>query len=239
MDNVPSIRRLIFSKIMIIYDRLASELKELTSIQKMLLGTSFLMGIWLGGVHPFWKRFTSVLDIPTSYFGPTAPVLRGIAVSVSDGDTIRFLHVPTWFHPRNLRKKEKVSQKALAVRLCTIDTPETAKFGKKGQPFGPEAKEHLKALLNKKTVNIRMLQKDQYGRAVCQVFTGRWPLRRHVDKNMLKSGLAEVYQGGGAVYGPEGKERYLEIEDEAKQKQIGIWSLKKRESAADYKRRTK
>jgi hypothetical protein len=53
----------------------------------------------------------------------------------SDGDTIRFLHTPTRFHPIDLRKEqeEKASATALPIRICTIDTPETAKFGKSGQ----------------------------------------------------------------------------------------------------------
>jgi endonuclease YncB( thermonuclease family) len=60
-----------------------------------------------------------------------------------------------------------------------------------------------------------------------------------MDERMLKEGLAEVYVGGGAVYGPKRKEAYIEMEDKAKKARKGIWSSKKRESAAEYKRRTK
>jgi len=219
------------------------EIKQLTPVQTVVLAATFFIGFRLGRIQPFWKRITEVLEIPSGYFGPTAPILKGRAASVTDGDTIRFLHVPTWFHPKELsktkNKKEKVSATCLPIRLCTFDTPEIAKFGKPGQPFGDEAKVHLTKLLENKTVKLRLLSKDQYGRAVAQVYTGRWPACKFADEQMLKAGLAEVYQGMGAVYGPLGLDAYLAMEQKAKDKKVGIWSQKKRESAAEFKKRTK
>ena len=226
------------------------EIKTLTFHQKVFFATTFGFGFYMGRLRPFWKRLTDVNEIPNSLFGPGAPSLPGRVVSVSDGDTIRFLHKPTIFHPDALRKVkgEKASATALPIRLCTIDTPETKKFGKPGQPFGEEAKEYLKSLLENKTVRIRLLQKDQYGRAVAEVFTSKVPrplasvlpmLRNYMDAQMLKKGLAEVYLGGGAVYGPLGKDEYLALQEKAKTSRKGIWSLKKRESPAEYKKRTK
>jgi len=138
-----------------------------------------------------------------------------------------------------LIKGEKLSETALPIRICTIDTPETAKFGKSGQPFGPEAKAKMKELVEDKMVRVKLLQKDQYGRGVASVYAGRWPFRKPVDEIMLKEGLAEVYQGGGAVYGSKGLERYLELQEDAKNAKIGMWSIDNRESAAEYKKRTK
>lgn len=215
------------------------EFKELTLFQKGLLALTFVLGYFAGKNKPFWKRYTSAMDIPSSMFGEKAKVLRGRAVRVSDGDTIRFLHAPTWWSPTSLKKGENSSTTALPIRICTIDTPETAKFGKSGQPFGPEAKENLKSLLKNKRVNVRLLQRDQYSRGVAQVYTGRLFLKKFVDEQMLKDGLAEVYTGGGAVYGPKGLDEYLAIQEEAQQEKKGIWSQKNRESAAEYKKRTK
>ena len=215
------------------------EFREISHFQMGLLAATFFVGFLFGKCEPFWKRYTSVMDIPASMFGGQATVLRGRAITVSDGDTLRFLHAPTWFSPTSLRNGEKASEIGLPIRVCTIDTPETPKFGKSGQPFGLEAKENLKSLLDNRRVNVRLLQKDQYGRAVGEVFTGRWFFRKYVDEQMLKVGLAEVYQGGGAVYGPLGVEGYLEIEEEARTKKQGSWSQKNRESAAEYKKRTK
>ena len=56
---------------------------------------------------------------------------------------------------------------------------------------------------------------------------------------MLKAGMAEVYLGSGAVYGRLGKEAYIKLMEKAKAKGIGIWSDPNRETAAEYKRRTK
>ena len=218
------------------------ELKALNAVQTALFLSTFLLGILLGRTKPFWKRFTNVLDIPTSYFGPDAKMLKGRAVRVSDGDTIRFFHCPMHWWPWSrtmLVKGEKLSKTALPIRICTIDTPETAKFGKSGQPFGPEAKAKMKELVENKMVRVKLLQTDQYARAVASVYTGHWPFRKPVDEIMLKEGLAEVYQGGGAVYGAKGLEGYLELQEEAKGNKIGMWSMDDRESAAEYKKRTK
>ncbi|CAB9517611.1 Probable endonuclease LCL3 [Seminavis robusta] len=219
---------------------LVREINSLSFHQKIFCLSTFLLGFSLGRMRPFWKRYTDMNDIPSSLFGKE---LRGRAVSVSDGDTIRFLHQPTRFHPASLKKGEKVSELALPIRLCTIDTPETAKFGKSGQPFGNDAKEHLKSMLEEKVVRIRLLQKDQYSRGVAEVFT-RSPFpflwkRKYMDAQMLKEGLAEVYTGGGAVYGPLGKDEYLTMEENARKAKKGIWSQKNRESAAEYKKRNK
>ena len=251
-----------------------SEFNNLSNFQKGMFLAIFLLGIQIGrSFGSLWKRYTEAVDIPSAYFGPKAPYLKGRCVSVSDGDTIRFLHVPTPFHvsrvppqPKrdkngNKKKVPKVSEIALPIRVCTIDTPETAKFGKSGQPFGQEAKEYLSSLVDDKMISIRLLQKDQYGRAVAQVLQPgllsqqSWLVRlallpilpifkllqrnKCVDELLLREGLAEVYQGMGAVYGPLGKDKYLEIMEEAKKKKVGIWSLKNRESAAEYKKRTK
>lgn len=194
----------------------------------------------LGRMPPFWRRYSNVMDIPRSSYGKT---MWGRAVRVSDGDTIRFLHQPTPWHSGGLKKGQKSSELALPVRICTIDTPETPKFGKPGQPFGLEAKEALKALLEGKRIGMRIIQTDQYARAVAQIFCppavpllGRPTM---VDEFMLRKGLAEVYTGGGAVYGPKGKDAYLEMQENAKKDKLGIWSQgKQRESAAEYKRRT-
>lgn len=168
---------------------------------------SFLLGFGLGRTPNRWRRLTNMADVPSSYVGAEAPFLRGRVVSVSDGDTVRFLHAPTrLFHSSRLDPKQKMSDVALPIRICTIDTPETAKFGKEGQPFGEEAKQHLKDMADQKIVNIRLLTKDQYGRGVAELRTGSfWPFLKYADEQMLKAGLAEVYQGGGAVYGHKGK----------------------------------
>jgi micrococcal nuclease len=224
-------------------------MKELNESHPLLLVgtislTSFVVGFKAGRFQNPWRRFTSLTDIPSQYFGDTAPYLRGRVVSVSDGDTIRFRHTPSFFFQQStLQEGEKVSSVALPIRICTIDTPETAKFGKEGQPFGEDAKTYLSDMIENKIVYCQLLQQDQYGRAVAQVkkygILPFWP-PSYMDEMMLQAGLAEVYLGGGAVYGHKGKEEYLKMMERAKSKKKGIWSQgEKGESAAEYKARVK
>lgn len=210
-----------------------------TTNHSILLGTactaSFALGLRLGRVRPVWRAVTSLQDLYSADIGPRAPWMRGTVVSVSDGDTVRFLHRPTPFHSsKNYEKDHR-----LALRLCTIDTPETAKFGKPGQRFGEQAKDYLVSLCLDKSVRVKVLHIDPYGRGVAEVVRPGWLWNSYLDEEMIKTGMAEVYQGNGAVYGRLGKEGYLKLMDTAKGKGIGIWSDPNRETAAEYKRRTK
>jgi hypothetical protein len=94
---------------------------------------SFVMGRFSVWNRWMWTRLTSVQDVSPRHFGPQGPVWRGRALAVSDGDTFRFLHQPTPWHSNELPEGEKLSTACLPIRICTIDTPETAKFGKPGQ----------------------------------------------------------------------------------------------------------
>jgi len=221
-------------------------MKSLNMNQRWIMLGIFLLGIQIGRslTSVVLRPFKDVSDIPSKFFGAEAPILIGTAVSVSDGDTLRFLHKPTPFHPTTLSKTQKLATDTLPIRICTIDTPETAKFGKPGQPFGEEAKHKLQSLAENRLIHVRLLTKDQYGRAVGQVLVpGRgFPFlrpRQSVDEIMLREGLAEVYLGMGAVYGDKGKDAYLAIESTARKAKKGIWSQDQRESASDYKKRTK
>lgn len=63
-------------------------------------------------------------------------------------------------------------------------------------------------------VYVRLLQRDQYGRAVAQVFKRKFFFgKQFVDEEMLTAGMAEVYQGGGAVYGPKVSEKRTQKKD--------------------------
>lgn len=215
-----------------------------SSSQSILIGTacatSFLIGVRAGRGVNIFRRITTVTDIPTSALGSEAPWLSGRVIKVSDGDTLRFWHVPSVLHSTKPDSDVKLSAQTLAIRICTIDTPETAKFGKSGQPFGDDAKTYLSDLALDKTCQIQLLAKDQYGRAVGQVRRRGWfGYYTYADEYMLKAGLAEVYLGSGAVYGFKGKDTYLQLQERAQSAKKGMWSQKNRESAAEYKARTK
>jgi micrococcal nuclease len=231
------------------------ELDDLSSRQWMLVVgatsmASFLLGLKVSRrmIRPFYRPITSLQDLTSQEIGAQqASWLRGRVVSVSDGDTLRFLHQPflSSFFSKNDTQYDK--NHLLPIRLCSIDTPETAKFGKPGMKYGEQAKEQLQGLCLDQTVHVKILQLDQYGRAVALVrkrpkfFLG-WYYYAYLDEAMLRAGLAEVYVGSGAVYGRLGnKEAYIKLMETAQASGQGMWAddQKNRESAAEYKRRTK
>ncbi|GAB9463764.1 hypothetical protein Gpo141_00001213 [Globisporangium polare] len=199
---------------------------------------AFVAGICVGLLLPKlrqpFRRFSTVDDIPMKFFHEERQ-LTAVGVSYSDGDTFRARHVPFWRGAGAYTGK--ASEHTLQVRLAAIDTPETAKFGNAGQPFGDEAKKWLADHLSGKKLTLTLLHKDQYSRAVCMVEYGRWPFRRNVSEEILKAGLANVYRQAGAVYG--GKQEVFErLEAQAQKKKLGIWSQgKKFESSGEYKAR--
>lgn len=209
--------------------------------QTIVLGVgctaSFLLGICLGRSQPPWRRITSVSHVTSKMLGAESPWLSGRVIKVSDGDTLRFWHTPTWLH--TLTPTGKTSEVCLPIRICTMDTPETAKFGSPGQPFGVEAKEYLSHLILDTSIQIQLLEKDQYGRLVASVRQRGWLRTTYMDEAMLQAGFAEVYLGSGAVYGAKGKEHYLKLQEQARTKRKGMWSQKHHESASDFKSRTK
>ncbi|OQR85028.1 hypothetical protein ACHHYP_12398 [Achlya hypogyna] len=213
---------------------------------------AFVVGLGFGLVLPRlrapFQRFSTVDDIPNFMFQEQRK-LRAKAISFSDGDTLRVRHLPLF---RGLGPMDgKLSEQTLQIRLCAIgkirrksrlnialpDTPETAKFGNKGQPFGDEAKEYLTKLLDNRKLTLTLLQKDQYARAVCLVEYGWGPFRKDASEELLKAGLANVYRQTGAVYG--GKQAtYDALEAKAKTKKLKMWGQGDNfESTSEYKAR--
>ncbi|KAG3048913.1 hypothetical protein PI125_g26658 [Phytophthora idaei] len=200
--------------------------------------TAFVLGIGVGLAIPRlrqpFRRFSTVEDLPNRLFHQDGKI-KAVVVNFSDGDTFRARHLPLF---RGAGSYDgKLSDHTLQIRLAGIDTPETAKFGNPGQPFGDEAKKWLTSTLEGRKLTLTLLHKDQYARAVCLVQYGRWSFRRDASEEILKVGLGQVYRQAGAVYGGK-QEVYEELEEKAKKKKRGIWSQgKKMESSSDYKAR--
>jgi endonuclease YncB( thermonuclease family) len=126
------------------------------------------------------------------------------------------------------------------VRLAGIDAPEGAHFGKPAQPYSAEALEWLKNYIMNRRVRAYIYKRDQYERVVATVWVRRFLFRKDVGKEMLKAGMATVYEAKmGAEFG-DFEEKYRKIEELAKKKQRGMWSSKAEdyESPRDYKTRT-
>ena len=69
-------------------------------------------------------------------------------------------------------------------------------------PFGDEAKEFTRQLVDQKIVRIKLLRKDQYSRVVAKVtIKGFLPFtKKDVTLELAERGLATLYTGGGAEY---------------------------------------
>lgn len=114
-----------------------------------------------------------------------------------------------------------------------------AHFGRKSQPHSQEAFDWLTEYITGRRVRAYVYKKDHYDRAVATVYVWRGYLRRDVGLQMLREGLATVYEAkAGAEFGElEGK--YRRAEQWAKWKRKGLWGEKGLESPREYKNRMK
>ncbi|TVY94486.1 putative endonuclease [Lachnellula willkommii] len=126
------------------------------------------------------------------------------------------------------------------IRIAGIDAPEGAHFGKPAQPYSEEALLWLRNYILNRRVRAYIYKRDQYERVVATVWVRRFLFRRDVGKEMLKAGLATIYEAKiGAEFGNFEK-TYRKTEEVARKKKLGMWAgkLKDYESPRDYKIRT-
>lgn len=146
-----------------------------------------------------------------------------------------------WLPWRKIPEKiSDLKNNTIAIRLAGIDAPEGAHFGKTAQPYSAEGLEWLKNYILNRRVRAYIYKQDQYSRIVATVFVRRFLFRRDVGKEMLKRGLATIYEAKmGAEFG-DFEEEYRKVELVAKRKKLGMWSgeMKDYESPMDYKKRT-
>lgn len=132
------------------------------------------------------------------------PYQAGEVTKVVDGDTIEV----------------NIDGKIEKVRLLLVDTPETVHPNKPVQPFGKEASDFTKELLLDKQVKLEKDKedRDRYGRLLRYVYVDD----KSIQEQLLEKGLARL-----VVYPPNNKyeEKYREIQDQAKNKKMGIWSI--------------
>ena len=81
----------------------------------------------------------------------------------------------------------------VVCRIDSIDAPETAKpsANKPGQPYGQEAADTLKKMIEKKEVDVRVSYPlDKHGRAICQIEING----ENINRAMVEQGMAWVYE---------------------------------------------
>ena len=163
-----------------------------------------------------------------------------------DGDTIRVRHCPTRFNcPKPDPNIRRIYDSTLSIRLYGVDCPELQKrkSGPPSQPFAEEAKEITYDLILGRKVQIKLLRKDQYGRAIGKVLTSLRVFppfsRKDISVELTQRGLATIYTGRGAEY--DGNRELFEAKQEqAKKKRRGVWSLgDSMVSPAEFKRQQK
>lgn len=82
----------------------------------------------------------------------------------------------------------------------------------------------LTGLIHNRRVYAQIYRRDQYDRVVAQVYVRKWFFRRDVGLEMLKAGLATVYEAkSGAEFG-KSEEQYRAAEKHAKERKVGMWT---------------
>jgi len=124
----------------------------------------------------------------------SAPAFQARVVRVTDGDTLEVL-----------RGRERIR-----VRLEGIDCPEL----RPPQPFGRKAKDFTSERAFGKTVRVRVVTTDRYGRQVCRVAVGG----RDLGADLLRAGLAWHYKHFN-------QEAHLaQLEAQARAQRRGLWA---------------
>lgn len=171
--------------------------------------------------------------------------LFGKIVDVIDGDTYRFRHLPSVFSSESFKGTKK--QNTITVRIAAVDTPEIAKGADPGQEYSLEAREFASDKLLGKSVRVRCLGRDQYGRLLGRVFYSEPGLfssltgggSKDISEELLWRGLAVVYRGGGAKY-DGGLQPWERLEADARDRRVGLWSGGQRVVLpSEYKKRVK
>jgi len=131
-------------------------------------------------------------------------VEKGSRVSrVIDGDTLELTASP---------------HRLVRIRLAQIDAPEMA------QPYGEQARVALSSLTLGKRVRVAVVDIDRYGRTVGEVYL-MGPVGR-VEQQDLHVNFEMVRQGHAWAYTRYAKSvAIIELEDEARSHERGLWKL--------------
>ncbi|CAI9629321.1 unnamed protein product [Alternaria burnsii] len=203
----------------------------------------------------YLRRIPTVNHIKPRYYRRKG--IFGQVTSVGDADNFRLFHTPggriagwgilPW--KKVPSKREDLVRQTLHIRIAGVDAPELAHWGREAQPFAKEAHGWLINLIHTRRVRAYIYRRDQYDRIVAQVFVRRWFFKKDVGLEMLRAGLATVYEAKtGAEFGTA-EEKYRAAEKKARESKVGMWakpsfaqrlvgtSSKTLESPREYKNR--
>ncbi|CAK9436861.1 uncharacterized protein LODBEIA_P13830 [Lodderomyces beijingensis] len=155
--------------------------------------------------------------------------IHGYVTRVGDGDNFRMYHTPGgiilgWGWLRGVPRKVP-TEETLMVRLCGVDAPERAHWGKPAQPMSEEALQWLRSYIAGRYVTVTPYSIDQYKRVVARCQVWKWNGLRDVSAEMLRNGVGVVYEAKtGAEFG-DNEAWYRKLENRAKKLKRGVWSL--------------
>lgn len=124
---------------------------------------------------------------------PDSLRVAGTVTRVADGDSFDM----------------KLPAGIVAVRLHAIDAPE------RGQPYGQNAYAALNSRIAGRTIEIQVVERDQYGRQVAVAYVDG----RNLNAELVASGHAWVYRQ--YVTDPQ----LCHLEAQARTRKVGIWAL--------------
>ena len=195
----------------------------------------------LGDDNMFNFRYNTAYDIPDQAYRKNK-VIYGKTIRVIDGDTIRVRHLPFYPLKKDATYDGLLSENTLSIRAYAVDAPEIGKFGNPSMPYASEAKDFTQKMVGDKVVEIKLLRKDQYGRAVAKVQTKRFLpfLKKDLTMELAKSGYGTLYTGGGAEYDGN-RDKIEKAIERAKKGRKGLWvdGEANVQSPAEYKRSVK
>jgi micrococcal nuclease len=119
-------------------------------------------------------------------------ILLCLVIAITDGDTLRALCD---------------EHQQIRVRLADIDAPE------RKQPFGTRSRQSLAEMCHRKNAEIRIREKDRYGRAIARVKCDG----TDANAEQVRRGMAWVYRR----YSRDAD--LLVVEAEAKAARRGLW----------------
>jgi len=137
----------------------------------------------------FISMFFCLIIVSTGVY---AQPFTAKCVGVTDGDTITVL---------------TSDKKQIKIRLYGIDCPEG------GQAFGKKAKRFTSQLVFGKTVKIKPVTKDRYGRTVAHVFVDG----KSLSHEIVAAGYGWHYVKYSSDY------RLTHLENKARQARLGLW----------------
>lgn len=158
---------------------------------------------------------------------PMPNASRAVVTYVGDGDSF------------NVKRS---NGKTIECRIDSFDAPETLKSArdgraaKPGQPFGEDARELLRGMIERKEVTVKVTKlagddgtrtkENNYGRSFCQVeIQGQ-----NIDKELLRQGAAWIYD-------EIGKPVLAQAVNEARVNKQGLWADPNPEKPWAYRKR--